>query len=154
MPKKSAAKKIGTSSLNGVAVDLFELDATTKDPSDKDKTTSFTYQFSRFTDAASESDLVKALTYKDSKGKEVSGVSVLRDYVNIARKNEARSKKLNEINTVLALRADPEKAMQDMIDQMVIGFGVPRNIAEANVKAMLAAGKEKLAAEAAATPAK
>jgi hypothetical protein len=140
MPKTSAAKKIGASSLNGVALDLFELDAKTKDPNDKDKVTEFKYQFPRFTDTATPEDLVKALEYKNGKGEVIPGISVLRDYVNVAMKNEARSKKLNEINTVLALRADPEKAMQDMIQQMVVGFGVPREIAEANVKAILAKG--------------
>jgi len=138
MPKTSSAKQVGTSTLNGVSVNLFELEAKTKDKDGKE--TKFTYQFPRFADTVSEADLVKALEYKNSKGEVISGVSVLRDYVNVAIKNEKRSSKLNEINTVLALRADPEKAMQDMIQQMVVGFGVPREIAEANVKAMLAKG--------------
>lgn len=142
MPKTSAAKQVGQSTLNGVSVNLFELEAKTKvkDADGKEQETKFTYQFPRFAETVSPDDLVKALEYKNSKGEVITGISVLRDYVNTAIKNEKRSSKLNEINTVLALRADPEKAMQDMIQQMVVGFGVPREIAEANVRAMLAKG--------------
>jgi hypothetical protein len=138
MPKTSAAKKVASGNLNGIPVDIFELEAKTKDSEGKE--TKFTYQFPRFPDSVTPDDLVKALTYVNSKKETVSGVSVLRDYVQTALKNEKRSSKLNEINSVLALRADPEKAMQDMIQQMVVGFGVPREIAEANVKAILAKG--------------
>lgn len=143
MPKTSAAKKVASSTLNGIPVDIFELEAKTKDAEGKE--TKFTYQFPRFPDSVTPDDLVKALTYVNSKKETVSGVSVLRDYVQTALKNEKRSSKLNEINSVLALRADPEKAMQDMIQQMVVGFGVPREIAEANVKAILAKGNVELA---------
>jgi len=74
----------------------------------------------------------------------------LRDYANTAIKNEKRSAKLASINTVLKLREDPEKAFQDMVSQLVVGFGVPREIAEANVRAMLSQGNLSPANEASA----
>lgn len=142
MPKASNAKQVGSSTYGDakVAVDLFELTAKTgKD----DKKTEFTYTFPKFGEAVTLSQLESALTYKNSKGETVSGLSVLRSYVNDGIKNEARSKKLAEINGVLALREDPEKAIADMVNNMVIGFGVPREIAEANVRAMIASGAVK-----------
>src|SRR4051812_29500873 len=93
MPKTSAAKQVGTSTINGVPVNIFELEAKTKDSEGKE--TKFTYQFPRFNDAVTPDELVKALEYKNSKGETISGVSVLRDYVQTAIKNEKRSSKLN-----------------------------------------------------------
>jgi hypothetical protein len=138
MPKQTSARKVGTSNLNGVSVELFELDAKTKDSGNKE--TKFTYQFPKFTEASTVEDLMKALEYTDSKKVVHSGLEVLRDYVNTALKNEKRSSKLAEINGILKLREDPEAAIKSMIDQMVLAYGVPREMAEANVRALIAQG--------------
>ena len=148
MPKTVKAKQVGTSAINEVPVTLFQLDAKTKDS--KGVETKFTYEFPKFADDVSLSDLVKALTYTNSKKEVITGESVLRDYANTAIKNEKRSAKLASINTVLKLREDPEKAFQDMVSQLVVGFGVPREIAEANVRAMLSQGNLSPANEASA----
>lgn len=138
MPKQTSARKVGTSNLNGVSVELFELDAKTKDSDNKE--TKFTYQFPKFTETSTVEDLMKALEYTDSKKVTHSGLEVLRDYVNTALKNEKRSSKLAEINGILKLREDPEAAIKSMIDQMVLAYGVPREMAEANVRALIAQG--------------
>lgn len=138
MPVKSEPKSVGTSTINGVSVGLFELNAKTKDKDNK--VTEFTYQFPKFPATTSISDAVKALEYTNSKKETVSGESVLLDYVNTALKNEKRSTKLAEINGILKLREDPEAAIRNMIDQMVLAYGVPRDMAEANVRAMIAQG--------------
>jgi len=138
MPKKSEPKNVGSSAINGVAVDLLELAAKTKD-ADKNET-AFTYQFPSFKSEVTVEDMVKALTYTNSKKEVISGVSVLRDYVNTALKNEKRSSKLAEINGILKLREDPEAAIKAMVDQMVLAYGVPREMAEANVRALIAQG--------------
>jgi hypothetical protein len=140
MPKVAQARQVGTSNINGVPVTLHELDAKTKDSDGKE--TKFTYQFPRFDAGVNLDDVVKALTYTNSKKEVVDGKSVILDYVNTALKNEKRGAKLSEINTTLKLREDPEAAKRSMIDQMVIAFGVPREIAEANVTALLAKGQQ------------
>lgn len=142
MPKQSAPRQVGTSHYgegdNKIPVSLLELDAKTKDSNDKE--TKFTYQFPSFPSTTAISDVVKALTYTNSKKETVTGESVLLDYVNVALKNAARSAKLAEINGVLKLREDPDAAIKSMVDAMVVGFGVAREVAEANVKAMIASG--------------
>lgn len=150
MPKQTSARKVGTSNLNGVSVELFELDAKTKDSDNKE--TKFTYQFPKFPDTATVEDLTKALEYTDSKKVVHSGLEVLRDYVNTALKNEKRSSKLAEINGILKLREDPEAAIKSMIDQMVLAYGVPREMAEANVRALIAQGSINKPAETPAQP--
>ena len=138
MPKVAAARKVGESTINGVPVDLFELDAKTKDSDGKE--TRFTYQFPKFKDNVTVDQLQEALKYTDSKKVEHSGLEVLRGYVDTALKNEKRSSKLAEINGILKLREDPEAAIKSMIDQMVLAYGVPREMAEANVRALIAQG--------------
>jgi len=143
MPKAaSKPRQVGTSVINDVAVTLFETDAKTKDSEDKE--TKFTYQFPQFPDATTSQDLEKALTYTNSKKETVSGLSVLVGYVNSALKGEKRSAKLNEINGILKLREDPEAAINGMVEQMVTAYGVPREMAEANIRAMIAQGTFKL----------
>lgn len=138
MPVKSEPKSVGSSQLNGVSVNLFELDAKTKDKDGKE--TKFSYQFPKFAPATTKDDVVKALTYTNSKKETVDGWDVALDYINTALKNEKRSTKLAEINGILKLREDPEAAIRNMIDQMVLAYGVPRDMAEANVRAMIAQG--------------
>lgn len=138
MPKQTAPKEVGSSVKNGVDVKLYELKAKTKDS--EGKVTEFTYTFPKLADEAKPEDVVKALSYKTSKGEEISGWSVALDYINTALKNAERSRKLAEINGVLKLREDPEKALTDMVNQMVVAFGIPREIADANVRAMFAQG--------------
>lgn len=143
MPKvASKPRQVGTSNINNVAVTLFELDAKTKDSEDKE--TKFTYQFPQFPDSTTSQELEKALTYTNSKKETVSGLSVLVGYVNSALKGEKRSAKLNEINGILKLREDPEAAINGMVEQMVTAYGVPREMAEANIRAMIAQGTFKL----------
>lgn len=146
MPKKSEARKIGTSQYgegeNKVAVDLFELNAKTKDSDGKE--TKFSYTFPKFADTTPIADVVKSLTYTNSKKETISGESVILDYVNTALKNAARSAKLAEITGVLKLREDPEAAIKSMVDAMVVGFGVAREVADANVRAMIASGSIKV----------
>jgi hypothetical protein len=142
MPKVAKPRQVGTSAINGVSVELFELNAKTKD-SEGNKT-EFTYQFPQFPNTTSRDDVVKALTYQNSKKETVDGWSVLLDYANSALKNEKRSAKLNEINGILKLREDPEAAINGMVEQMVTAYGVPREMAEANIRAMIAQGTFKL----------
>ena len=147
MPKVAKARKVGEGTENGVAVDVFELDAKTKDKDDKE--IKFTYQFKSLPLTLSVEDVIKALTRKDSKGNTIDGKGELFAYLNTARKNEARSAKLNEINGILKIQEDPEAAIRTMVDQLVLAYGVPREMAEANVRATIEHGK-KLAAENAA----
>lgn len=140
MPIKSEPKSVGNSTINGVSVNLFELNAKTKDKDDK--VTEFTYQFPKFGKGTTKDDVVKALTYTDSKKNVIDGWDVALDYINTALKNEKRSTKLAEINGILKLREDPEAAIRNMIDQMVLAYGVPREMAEANVRALIAQGTQ------------
>src|SRR3954462_2568774 len=142
MPKVAKPRTVGTSTINGVSVELFELNAKTED-SEGNKT-EFTYQFPQFPPTTSRDDVVKALTYTNSKKETVDGWSVLLDYANSALKNEKRGAKLNEINGILKLREDPEAAINGMVEQMVTAYGVPREMAEANIRAMIAQGTFKL----------
>jgi len=144
MPVKSDPKQVGSSNLNGVSVNLFELKAKTKDKDDK--VTEFSYQFPKFGEDATKDDVVKALTYQNSKKETIDGWKVALDYINTALKNEKRSTKLAEINGILKLREDPEAAIRNMIDQMVLAYGVPREMAEANVRALIKQGAEAQAA--------
>lgn len=138
MPKTTKPREVATSDINGVPAKVYELKAKTKDENKKE--TEFSYQFAQLAEDVSPEDIRKALTYVNSKKETVDGWKIAVGYVNTAIKNAARSSKLAEINGVLALRADPEKAIQDMIQQMVVGFGVPREIAENNVRAMMSQG--------------
>jgi hypothetical protein len=146
MPKVAKPRQVGTSAINGVSVELFELDAKTKvkDKDGKETETKFTYQFPQFPDAATRDEVITALTYQNSKKETVDGWSVLLGYANTALKNEKRSAKLNEINGILKLREDPEAAINGMVEQMVTAYGVPREMAEANIRAMIAQGTFKL----------
>lgn len=144
MPPKAAKKReVGTSNLNGVTVKLFELDATQKGKNGAPDT-KFTYQFPEFPETATQDDVIKALTYTNSKKETVDGWSVILGYVNTNIKNEKRASKLNEINGILKLREDPEAAINSMVEQMVTAYGVPREMAEANIRAMIAQGTFKL----------
>jgi len=143
MPKAAKKREVGTSNLNGVTVKLYELDATQKGK-DGNPDTNFTYQFPEFPETASRDDVVKALTYTNSKKETVDGWSVILGYVNTNIKNEKRASKLNEINGILKLREDPEAAINSMVEQMVTAYGVPREMAEANIRAMIAQGTFKL----------
>ena len=138
MPKKADAKQVGSSNLNGIPVNLFELKAKT---GEKDNKTEFTYQFPKFNrENLTPEQLFKALEYTNSKKEVIAGFQVALDYIESAIKSEKRASKLAEINGVLKLREDPEKAIQEMIDSLVIGMGVPRQLAEANVRALVAKG--------------
>lgn len=139
MAKKSDPKNVGSGHYGDakIPVDLLELKAKTKDSDGKD--TEFTYQYPHFPDSTKVDDVVRALAYT-SKKEAISGESVLLDYVNTALKNAARSSKLAEINGILKLREDPEAAIKNMVDQMVLAYGVPREMAEANVRALIAQG--------------
>lgn len=152
MPKTSEPKNVGSGHYGDakVPVGLFELKAKTKDSDGK--VTEFTYQFPKFSETTPIEAVVKSLEYTNSKKEVVSGESVLLDYVNVALKNAARSSKLAEINGILKLREDPEAAIRNMVDQMVLAYGVPREIAEANVRQLVAMGAENMkAAEAGKT---
>lgn len=142
MAKTSNPRNVGSGPFgeNKTPVGLFELDAKTKDSDGKE--TKFTYQFPKFADDVPLNVMVDALTYTNSKKEKVSGESVIRDYVNTAIKNAARSSKLAEINGILKLREDPEAAIRNMVDQMVLAYGVPREMAEANVRALIAQGSQ------------
>lgn len=143
MPKvASKPRQVGTSNLNGVSVTLFEVDAKTKDSEGNE--TKFTFEFPQFPSSVSKEDVVKALTYTNSKKETIDGWSVLLDYANAALKSEKRSAKLNAINGILKLREDPEAAINGMVEQMVMVYGVPREMAEANIRAMIAQGTFKL----------
>lgn len=148
MPKTSKPTKVRDSVLNGVPVEVYTLTAKTKDSNDKEIV--FPYEFQSFGEGVTIEQLQDALKYKDSKGVEYSGLSVLRDYANTAIKNAARSSKLAETVGVLKMREDPEAAIKTLIEQMVLVHGVPREVAERAIRATVQTGtlaKEKAASQ-------
>lgn len=140
MPKKVEPKKVGSGNFRktDVVTDIFELKASSKDSDGKK--VEFTYQYPQFPTTVDKDTLVKALTYVNSKKETVDGWQETVNYVNTAIKNEARTQKLGEINGILKLREDPEAAIKTMVEQFVMAYGVPREMAEANVRALIAQG--------------
>jgi len=139
MPKKSEPRKLGTSEINGVQVSLLELDAKTGKEGSTDFL-KFTYQFPEFSQGVTPEQLKTALTYTKSDKTVVDGWTVAVGYINDAIKNEKRGSKLAEMKSALDLRADPEATIAKLIDMMVIGMGVSREVAEANVRTTVGLG--------------